>query len=345
MAARGEPCHFPPVRLWGLDALFWSHMKLFVKEIQYLQEVPDHKGVYSYANKHPVTRVEIVGYIVSIDVKEKLTTYGVDDGSGTIPCCRWRQSEESVDNGQEQLNLGQLVTVQGKISVFREQRQLTVDLIYAESDPNTETLLWLETVNLGKTVYRKTFSPSLKESQADKEGLTKEAQLKQAILQHIHENKMVAFQFRTLCLEPDIIQIATDAVRERPTKQLQGKMLDGPYEAKKVIRQAVKDLEREGVVYFKDSSSDLYEVISHDHNLGSAILKAIKKISVPPHTPVSKWAIMDVLHSSHKFHFVTLHQLEESLDKLLQSSDVYRHSENDYCLVTVNIAEQINGKT
>lgn len=37
-------------------------------------------------------------------------------------------------------------------------------------------------------------------------------------------------------------------------------MLDGPYEAKKVIRQAVKDLEREGVVYFKDSSSHLYEV-------------------------------------------------------------------------------------
>jgi len=220
MAAREEPCHFPPVRLWGLDALFWSHMKLFVKQIQYLQEVPDHKGVYSYANKHPVTRVEIVGYIVSIDVKEKLTTYGVDDGSGMIPCCRWRQSDESVDNGQEQLNLGQLVTVQGKISVFREQRQLTVDLIYAESDPNTETLLWLETVNLGKTVYRKTFPPSLKESQADKEGLTKEAQLKPAILQHIHENKMVAFQFRTLCLEPDIIQIATDAVRERPTEQV-----------------------------------------------------------------------------------------------------------------------------
>ena len=46
-----------------------------------------------------------------------------------MPCCRWRQSDESVDNGQEQLNLGQLVTVQGKISVFREQRQLTVDLI------------------------------------------------------------------------------------------------------------------------------------------------------------------------------------------------------------------------
>ena len=50
MAAKGEPCHFPPVRLWGLNALFWSHMKLFVKEIQYLQEVPDHKGVLKINN-------------------------------------------------------------------------------------------------------------------------------------------------------------------------------------------------------------------------------------------------------------------------------------------------------
>ena len=31
---------------------------------------------------------------------------------------------------------------------------------------------------------------------------------------------MVAFQFGTLCIEPDIIQIATDAVRKRPTEQV-----------------------------------------------------------------------------------------------------------------------------
>ena len=42
---------------------------------------------------------------------------------------------------------------------------------------------------------------------------------------------------------------------------------------------------------------------------------------------------MDVLHSSHKFHHVTLHQIEDSLDKLLQGSDIYRHSEHQYCLV------------
>ena len=41
---------------------------------------------------------------------------------------------------------------------------------------------------------------------------------------------------------------------------MQGKKLDGPYEAKKAIRHVIKDLEREGLVYFKDSRTDLYEV-------------------------------------------------------------------------------------
>lgn len=53
----------------------------------------------------------------------------------------------------------------------------------------------------------------------------------------------------------------------------------------------------------------------------------------PSSSSVSKWAIMDVLHSSHKFHHVTLQQVEHSLDRLLQSSDVYRQSEHEYCLV------------
>ena len=56
-----------------------------------------------------------------------MTNYVVDDGSGTICCCKWHSQDLST--GQESYDLGQLVTVQGKISVFREQRQLTIDLI------------------------------------------------------------------------------------------------------------------------------------------------------------------------------------------------------------------------
>lgn len=40
----------------------------------------------------------------------------------------------------------------------------------------------------------------------------------------------------------------------------EAKKIDRAYEAKRVIRQSIKDLERDGLVYFKDSSKDLYEV-------------------------------------------------------------------------------------
>ncbi|XP_078351186.1 CST complex subunit STN1-like isoform X2 [Oculina patagonica] len=305
-----------PVRFWGLNPLFWSHMKMFVQEVQSLEEYSDYKGVYRYSNNQPVVRVEILGYIVSTDVREKLTTYG-----------------DPSEDMRELYNLGQLVTVQGKISVFREQRQLTVDQIFPESDLNAEVLFWLEAVNLGNTIYKEPFMPSLKDLCTGSGDVSKNEELKKAILTHLTENKMVAFQFRTLCIEPDIQQLAREAVKQKCTNQEEAKKLDGAYEAKKVIRQSVKDLESDGLVYFKDSRKDLYEVISHEHNLGPAILKAIRKISEPSSSPVSKWAIMDVLHSSHKFHHVTLQQVEDSLDRHLQSSDVYKHSEHEYCLV------------
>lgn len=37
---------------------------------------------------------------------------------------------------------------------------------------------------------------------------------------HLMENKMVAFQFMTLCLEPDIQQLAREAVKEKCTNQV-----------------------------------------------------------------------------------------------------------------------------
>lgn len=33
-------------------------------------------GIFCYANNHPVIRAEVLGRIVSIDEKEKLTSYG-----------------------------------------------------------------------------------------------------------------------------------------------------------------------------------------------------------------------------------------------------------------------------
>lgn len=41
-----------------------------------LKLLPFCLGVFCYANNHPVIRAEVLGHIVSIDEKEKLTSYG-----------------------------------------------------------------------------------------------------------------------------------------------------------------------------------------------------------------------------------------------------------------------------
>ena len=35
-----------PVRFWGLNPLFWCHMKMFVKEVQSLEGYSDYKGTW-----------------------------------------------------------------------------------------------------------------------------------------------------------------------------------------------------------------------------------------------------------------------------------------------------------
>lgn len=41
-----------------------------------LKAILFYSGMYRYSNNYPVVRVEVSGYIVSIDSREKLTTYG-----------------------------------------------------------------------------------------------------------------------------------------------------------------------------------------------------------------------------------------------------------------------------
>lgn len=65
-----------------------------------------------------------------------------------------------MDDSDEGLCLasqGQLVSVFGKVSEFRGQRQITVTTICHEPDPNVEPLFWLEIIKLNKEVYSKPF--------------------------------------------------------------------------------------------------------------------------------------------------------------------------------------------
>jgi len=80
----------------------------------------------------------------------------VDDGTGVMSCTQWRVEEDS-EEGITVLDLGDLVSVWGKLSEFRKEKQLTVMTAVRHKDPNVEPLFWLEVTHLKRTVYSRPF--------------------------------------------------------------------------------------------------------------------------------------------------------------------------------------------
>lgn len=84
------------------------------------------------------------------------TLFLVDDGTGVLGCTQWYLEDDS-ERGLFIPKLGQLVAVWGKLSEYRNQKQLTVTTIVEQNDPNAEPLHWLEVAYLKKTVYSRPF--------------------------------------------------------------------------------------------------------------------------------------------------------------------------------------------
>jgi OB-fold nucleic acid binding domain. len=52
----------------------------------------------------------------------------VDDGTGVIGCCVWLNTNE-FDERVFEYKHGDLVSVSGKLTIFREEREIVVDRI------------------------------------------------------------------------------------------------------------------------------------------------------------------------------------------------------------------------
>ena len=58
----------------------------------------------------------------------------VDDGSGVIICCVWFNKVSSTEE-LDQYELGDLISVCGRMNIFREEREINVDVISIFSKP------------------------------------------------------------------------------------------------------------------------------------------------------------------------------------------------------------------
>jgi len=140
-----------PIKLWGLDPLYWAYVRLFISQIHQLKPfhgMPETQSLFG----HPVSRAEILGYVVSVQQRASLVSYTVDDGTGLIQCTRWWTNS---DTEREVLSVGELAWFRGKFQYFREQREISVQSIQVETDPNAEAAHWLEVIQLHHNVYSK----------------------------------------------------------------------------------------------------------------------------------------------------------------------------------------------
>ncbi|XP_055862514.1 CST complex subunit STN1-like isoform X3 [Biomphalaria glabrata] len=155
----------------GLNQLFKVSFRLPIRKIHHLkcftssnteQKNISDGGIFCYQN-HIVNRVEIMGIVVRVDRREKHNSYAVDDGTGVINCTCWKNSRISScskefsgrlpqslqskfgelivhnrTNMLEGYDLGDLVLMCGRVTVFRDRREINVLYHRRIDNPNAE---------------------------------------------------------------------------------------------------------------------------------------------------------------------------------------------------------------
>lgn len=61
--------------------MFWSHVKVLVKQIQEMRQFPDLPGSFRFGANHPISHVELVGLIVHVRQYEQYFLCNIDDGN------------------------------------------------------------------------------------------------------------------------------------------------------------------------------------------------------------------------------------------------------------------------
>ncbi|KAI8146658.1 hypothetical protein BJV82DRAFT_393523 [Fennellomyces sp. T-0311] len=141
------------IQYYSLNPLYSLPVKLFIGTVLSVLNFDNRPGHYLLYGLHVIREAEICGVIVGVEQRYNLIIYTIDDGTGTIRCCKWKR--EQMDSPI--LSLGTLVVIRGFIGDFEKCRQLTIKNIDVIQDPNRELLHDMQTVYQYETVYSKPF--------------------------------------------------------------------------------------------------------------------------------------------------------------------------------------------
>ncbi|CAN0281652.1 unnamed protein product, partial [Ectocarpus sp. 8 AP-2014] len=153
------------VHEWGLNPLFWSYVKLLIRDVHGLGTLGGIDDSHVLHGNKAIHRVEVSGVVVHVKpgatkASGSYVKYILDDGTGLLPCTQYERhaGTGATHRGHsERHELGELLVVQGKLKRYRGAREVAITSASKPTDPNQEILHWLRCVELGKTVYRPPF--------------------------------------------------------------------------------------------------------------------------------------------------------------------------------------------
>ncbi len=165
------PANPPPA--WGLDPIWDSYAKASVsllrdavtKAMAPKQPQPCRdEEVLVFGAGRVVTRVRLLGYIVSVKDSSSAREFLIDDGTGLLSCILFRNDSSPNPTLSQFLDpdvklLGLLIHVGGPVDVYGGKPQLKVFFASVEQDVHGEVLFWLDTLDLHASVYSNPFTP------------------------------------------------------------------------------------------------------------------------------------------------------------------------------------------
>ena len=137
----------------GLSGLFWIYCQVFIVDVNDLERRDDlflHKT-------HPIQRIQTTGMVVSVSTHSAYMKIRLDDGTGMLSCIYWLPDKANPPA----ISLGDLLMIRGRLGLFREEVQVTVDQYKVELDENAELLHWAQVLFLKRKIYDLPFKPDL----------------------------------------------------------------------------------------------------------------------------------------------------------------------------------------
>jgi hypothetical protein len=104
-----------------------------------------------------ISKVEIVGWVRSVRVRQKKIVYYVDDGSSScMRCTKFLGAMDTVSHAS--FKPGDVVSVKGVLALSETNEEaygysLQISCMEVVDDPNVEAFHWLTCINLYQTEY------------------------------------------------------------------------------------------------------------------------------------------------------------------------------------------------